>query len=88
MINQEIVVEQSRKLEQLMIRIALQDQEPLNFTEAMDICHWLGRKVRIKGSSWYLRGAKKGHRYALWVNDGDKEYVTEVEHVKEVWETF
>ena len=86
--NDEMWVEVNQKMESMMTRIALQDERPLSFYEAMDACHWTGRKVRIKGSQWFLRAAKKDGRYALWVNDSDVEYVTKFEHIIEQWETF
>ena len=84
----ELLKEMNGKMESILIRVALQDEKPLSFYDAIDACHWTGRKVRIKGADWFLRAAKKDGRYALWVNDSDVEYITKVDHVFEQWETF
>lgn len=69
--------------------------EPLNYWEAMQLCH-NGYSVRIKGNNdWYLKAdmIKVGDwhpRYALWIIDsgstGPREFITESQHLFIEWE--
>lgn len=47
--NLESVVESQRYLEALMNKIALGSLIDLSFQEAIDVCHWMNRRVRPIG---------------------------------------
>lgn len=53
--NLESVVESQRYLEALMNKIALGSLIDLSFQEAMDVCHWMNRRVRPIGKEWYCK---------------------------------
>ncbi|UWG89277.1 hypothetical protein RCIP0032_00090 [Klebsiella phage RCIP0032] len=83
--NLESVVESQRYLEALMNKIALGSLIDLSFQEAMDVCHWMNRRVRPIGKEWYLTARVKDGRYGLWMSSG-AEYITTKEDLNSRWE--
>ncbi|AUV57603.1 hypothetical protein KP1_244 [Klebsiella phage KP1] len=83
--NLESVVESQRYLEALMNKIALGRLIDLSFQEAIDVCHWLNRRVRPIGKEWYLTASVKDGRYGLWMSSG-AEYITTKEDLNSRWE--
>ena len=83
--NLESVVESQRYLEALMNKIALGSLIDLSFQEAIDVCHWMNRRVRPIGKEWYLTAGVKDCRYGLWMSSG-AEYITTKEDLNSRWE--
>ena len=79
--NLEYVVESQRYLEALMNKIALGSLIDLSFQEAIDVCHWMNRRVR----PIYLTAKVKDGRYGLWMSSG-AEYITTKEDLNSRWE--
>ncbi|AIX12247.1 hypothetical protein ACQ46_gp177 [Citrobacter phage Moon] len=86
--NLENVVEFQRSLEGIMNKLALGDMVDYSFDEAIKICHWMGRRVRPVGAEWYIIAEKKETRYALWIDSGDREYITQPDHIMQRWEVL
>ncbi|AGE48214.1 hypothetical protein CPTAKMNP4_250 [Salmonella phage vB_SenM-AKM_NP4] len=80
-------VEIQRYIESMMINLAM-DKEDYSFHEAMEICHWMGRRVRPVGAEWYISAAMQGGRYAIRVNNSGNEYITQPEHLMVRWEVL
>ena len=47
-------VEIQRYLEGMMNKLALGDMVDYSYQEAMEICHWMKRRVRVVGAEWYI----------------------------------
>ncbi|QQG32268.1 hypothetical protein CkP1_0271 [Citrobacter phage CkP1] len=80
-------VEVQRYLEGMMNKLALGEMLDYSFQEAMEICHWLGRRVRPTGAEWYLSALMIEGRYAVRYDSGN-EYVTLPEHLTMRWEVL
>lgn len=85
--NLENVTIINRHIEGLMNKLALGDMVDYSFEEAMEICHWLGRKIRPVGASWYLTTSKIDHRYAVRYDNGN-EYCSRIEDIQSRWEVI
>ena len=83
--NLESVVESQRYLEAIMNKFALGSLIDLSFQEAIDVCHWMNRRVRPIGKEWYLTARVKDVRYGLWMSSG-AEYITTKEDLNSRWE--
>ncbi|QPB08773.1 hypothetical protein CPT_Metamorpho_021 [Klebsiella phage Metamorpho] len=83
--NLEKVVDIQRHMESLMIRTYLNGTNDMSFEHAMDVCHWMNRRVRPVGKEWYLTAGVKDGRYGLWMSSG-AEYITTKEDLNSRWE--
>lgn len=78
-------VEIQRYLEGMMNKLALGGMVDYSYQEAMEICHWMKRRVRVVGAEWYISAELIDGRYAIRYDSGD-EYVTLPGHVLQRWE--
>ncbi|AHJ86841.1 hypothetical protein STP4a_244 [Salmonella phage STP4-a] len=79
-------VEIQRYIESMMVNLAM-GKEDYSFQEAMEICHWIKRRVRVVGTEWYISAELIDGRYAVRYDSGD-EYVTLPGHVLQRWEVL
>lgn len=78
-------VEIQRYLEGMMNKLALGNMVDYSFQEAMEICHWMRRRVRPIGAEWYISASVIDGRYAIRYDSGN-EFVTKPEHIFQRWE--
>ena len=76
-----------RHIEGMMNKLALGNMVDYSFQEAMNICHWMNRRVRLVGAEWYISASKIDGRYAIRYDSGD-EYVTLPGHIFQRWEVL
>lgn len=79
--------EVQRYIEGMMNKLALGDMVNYTFQEAMEICHWMNRRVRPIGAEWYLSASMIDGRYAVRYDSGI-EYTTQPGHVLQKWEVL
>lgn len=85
MMNTVSEILSKRKQEAYKNKLALGDMVDYSFHEAIDMCHWLGLRVRQVGAEWYISASVIDGRYAIRKDNGN-EYYTLPEDILSRWE--